>query len=115
MFIEYTSPDSALEAIKMYDGYKLDKTHIFQVNLFSDIDKYTNQTEAIVDETPRKYEDYGNLRFWLQDPDCCDQYSVLHNACQTASIYLNTSPEPTLLDERDRWTQQIVTWSPLGK
>jgi hypothetical protein len=45
-FIEYSSPIHALEAVKMANGYKLDKLHTFAVNLFSDFDKlvYTMTT-----------------------------------------------------------------------
>jgi len=39
MFIEYSNPNSAAEAVKATNGYKLDKAHTFNVNLFSDYDK----------------------------------------------------------------------------
>lgn len=39
VFIEYTSPLHASEAVKMANGYKLDKQHTLQVNIFSDFDK----------------------------------------------------------------------------
>ena len=41
MFLEYGSLAEAKEAVKAMNGYKLDKSHIFAVNLFSDFDKYT--------------------------------------------------------------------------
>ena len=40
MFIEYSNPASAQEAIKSTNGYILDNGHIFTVNLFSDYDGY---------------------------------------------------------------------------
>lgn len=40
IFLEYASPNHALEAVKNADGYKLDKQHTFRVNLFTDFDKY---------------------------------------------------------------------------
>ena len=39
IFLEYSSPMHAHEAVKMANGYKLDKAHTFAVNLFSDFDK----------------------------------------------------------------------------
>lgn len=39
IFLEYLSPNQALEAVKNADGYKLDKQHTFRVNLFTDFDK----------------------------------------------------------------------------
>ena len=39
MFIEYSNPTSAADAVKNTNGYKLDKAHTFAVNLFSDYDK----------------------------------------------------------------------------
>lgn len=42
IFLEYASPNQALEAVKNADGYKLDKQHTFRVNLFTDFDKYVS-------------------------------------------------------------------------
>ena len=39
IFLEYSNPASAQEAVKMTNGYKLDKAHTFAVNVFSDYDK----------------------------------------------------------------------------
>ena len=38
-FIEYSDPSEAAEAVKTCNGYKLDKKHIFAVNMFTDFDK----------------------------------------------------------------------------
>lgn len=40
IFLEYSSPSHAHEAVKNADAYKLDKQHTFRVNLFTDFDKY---------------------------------------------------------------------------
>lgn len=40
IFLEYSAPSHAHEAVKNADGYKLDKQHTFRVNLFTDFDKY---------------------------------------------------------------------------
>ena len=39
MFLEYSSPVHAQQAVKMTNGYKLDKAHTFAVNLFADYEK----------------------------------------------------------------------------
>ena len=38
IFLEYSSPSSAAEAVKVANNYKLDKLHTFSVNPFSDFD-----------------------------------------------------------------------------
>lgn len=114
VFIEYETHDQALEAIKTYDGHKLDKLHIFAVNLFTDIDKYLNIPDEVEDPEKQPYADRGNLNYWLLEPDCYDQYSVLYEGGETTAVYLNSMPEPTLLKERKLWTEQSVQWSPLG-
>ena len=38
-FLEYSSAGEALEAVKTCDGYRLDKSHNFAVNLFTDFEK----------------------------------------------------------------------------
>jgi translation initiation factor 3 subunit B len=114
VFFEYETHEQALEAIKTFDGHKLDKQHIFAVNLFTDIDKYLNIPDEAEDPVKQPYTDRGNLYYWLEDPDCYDQYSVLYESGETTAIYLNSAPEPTLLMERKLWTEQSVQWSPLG-
>jgi len=114
IFIEYESPAIALEAIKVTDGHRLDKQHVFAVNLFTDIDKYCNIPDQWEPPKPQPYADRGDLRYWLQDPDCYDQYSVLHDGGEVTTVFLNSTPEPTLLKERKLWTETIVMWSPLG-
>lgn len=47
IFLEYSSPNQALEAVKNADGYKLDKQHTFRVNLFTDFDKYVCRITAL--------------------------------------------------------------------
>lgn len=92
----------------------MDKQHIFSVNLFTDIDKYSNIEEKWEPPKPQPYKDRGNLRSWLLNPDCYDQYSVLSDDGGLVTIYLNTPHDPVVLKERESWTEAIVQWSPLG-
>ena len=39
IFLEYQNPSDAAEAVSATNGYKLDKSHTFIVNLFSDFEK----------------------------------------------------------------------------
>lgn len=41
-----------------------------------------------------------NLRSWLLDPDCNDQYSVIHAGGEKVSILLNSPAEPAVVKER---------------
>lgn len=119
IFLEYTSPIHAQEAVLNTNGYKLDKTHTFAVNLLSDFDKYENVPDEWEPPAPKPYHDVGNLRYWLLDPDCIDQYSVIYEGGEKTAImqnciYLNSVREPVVIEERPRWTETYVRWSPKG-
>ncbi|KAL4239629.1 translation initiation factor eIF-3b like protein [Mactra antiquata] len=119
LFIEYSNPQSAVDAVKSTNGYKLDKSHTFAVNLFSDYDKFENVKDDWEPPQPKPYKDLGNLRYWLQDPDCFDNYSVIYEGGEKTAIFQNTVHlssvrEPSLVEERARWTETYVRWSPQG-
>uniref|UniRef100_A0A131XUJ2 Eukaryotic translation initiation factor 3 subunit B n=1 Tax=Ixodes ricinus TaxID=34613 RepID=A0A131XUJ2_IXORI len=114
MFLEYKNPQSALDAVKVTNGHKLDKQHSFAVNLFTDFQKYENIPEEWKEPQPQPYVDHGNLRQWLQDPDCFDQFCVMYCGGEKVAVYLNSNPEPTVVKDRERWTDNLVMWSPLG-
>ena len=38
-FLEYSTAEEAANAVQACDGYKLDKSHVFAVNLFTDFEK----------------------------------------------------------------------------
>lgn len=114
MFVEYANPDMAQEAVKAADGHHLDKQHVFAVNLFTEIEKYSNIEEDWEPPKPQPYKDRGNLRSWLLDPDCYDQYSVLHDEGKIVTIFKNATPDPIAVKERKAWTDAVVIWSPLG-
>ncbi|KAJ6219776.1 hypothetical protein RDWZM_005588 [Blomia tropicalis] len=113
-FFEFENSSQAQEATKNFNGHKLDKHHVFSVNMFQDIDKFLNIPDEFEEPTKGDYVDRGNLRDWLQDPDCFDQYSVVYEGGDKTAVYLNSSPEPTLVNEREFWTEQSIHWSPYG-
>lgn len=54
------------------------------------------------------------MRHWLEDPDCRDQYSVIYESGERTAIFSNDPKEPILVEERARWTETYVRWSPKG-
>lgn len=52
-FIEYEIHDQASDAVKTYDGYKLNEQHIFAIYLFTIIDKFWIWNEYL-NSTKRK-------------------------------------------------------------
>ncbi|PIK51603.1 putative eukaryotic translation initiation factor 3 subunit B-like [Apostichopus japonicus] len=62
----------------------------------------------------QSFVDHGNLKTWLMDPDCHDQYSVIYDGGETTAIFKNTPSEGVLVEARKRWTETFVRWSPLG-
>ncbi|KAK2161522.1 hypothetical protein LSH36_115g06038 [Paralvinella palmiformis] len=114
IFLEYQSPQEAAAAVKATNGHKLDKQHTFIVNLFSDFEKYSDVPDIWEPPPPQPFQDHGNLRNWLLDRSCHDQYSVIFEGGEKTSIFLNTPVEPTVVEDRSRWTETYVRWSPQG-
>jgi len=114
IFLEFNSHANAVEAVKATANYKLDKQHTFQVNLFSDFEKYENIPDVWEPPQPQEYVDQGNLRSWLLDQDANDQFSVIHKEGQEVTIFSNQAADPFEVKSRPRWTETYVKWSPLG-
>uniref|UniRef100_H2Y9Y5 RRM domain-containing protein n=1 Tax=Ciona savignyi TaxID=51511 RepID=H2Y9Y5_CIOSA len=114
IFIEYETDKSAREAVKGADGYKLDKSHTFRVNLFSDFEKYQDVSDSWIPPEKQPFKDVGNLHYFLEDEDCNNQFSVIYEGGEKTAIFLNTASEPGLLERRERWTETYTRWSPKG-
>jgi len=118
IFLEYSNASDAQHAVKAANGYKLDKNHTFNVNSFSDFDKYKDVTDEWVPPEPKPYEDRGNLQSWLLDPECQDQYSVIHSESENnvsySAILQNGPTAPNLISKRCNWTDSFMSWSPKG-
>jgi len=114
IFIEYGSEQHAAEAVKATNGYKLDKTHTFVCNVFSDLEKYENIPQEWEEPEPQPYKDHGNLKSWMLNPDCLDQFSIIYEGGEKTSVYLNTPPEPSVVVQRPKWTETYLRWSPKG-
>ncbi|KAF4519210.1 hypothetical protein B566_EDAN013504, partial [Ephemera danica] len=114
IFLEYQNPEHAAEAVSLTNNYKLDKQHTFLVNHYSDFEKYSNIPDEWEPPEPQEYKDQGNLHSYLLDPDCYDQYCIVCGGGTMVQIWQNSAPEPTKVEERARWTETYVRWSPLG-
>jgi len=114
VFIEYENEISAQEAVSQLNGYRLDKSHSFKVNMFADFEKYKdmNLTNQEVD-TPVPYKNPGNLMWWLLKQDCFDQFCLLYSDIFT-TVYSNTPGQATPLKSREKWTETRFQWSPKG-
>jgi translation initiation factor 3 subunit B len=113
MFVEYDNEISAQEAVSQLNGYRLDKSHTFKVNFFSDFERYQELSLNTTIEGPAPYKNPGNLQWWLAKPGCYDQFCLLHNDIFT-SVYSNTPNEATLVKSREKWTDTRFQWSPKG-
>lgn len=114
LFVEYDNEISAQEAVSQLNGYRLDKSHCFKVNMFADFEKYkelnlsSNELDA-----PVPYKNPGNLMWWLLKPDSYDQFCLLYSDIFT-TVYANTPGQPTALKSREKWTETRFQWSPKG-
>ncbi|KAG9508902.1 Eukaryotic translation initiation factor 3 subunit B, partial [Fragariocoptes setiger] len=114
-FIEFENATQAMSVVKgLEKGHRLDKQHTMLVNAFHDITKYSDLSGDWIPPKPQEYVDRGNLKYWLLEPNCYDQYGVVHEGGGVTTIYLNSTPEPQQLVERPRWTESVISWSPLG-
>jgi len=113
-FIEYEKSEHAVTAIEAKSGYKLDKSHTFKVNSFLDFNKFKNVSDSWSAPERKQLKSVGNLYWYLEDENCNDQFSVIYADKTMTAIYLNTVTEPVLLEQRDRWTEMYVRWSPKG-
>ncbi|KAK0074591.1 hypothetical protein PV326_012322, partial [Microctonus aethiopoides] len=116
LFIEYNSPLNAAAAVKATNNYKIDKQHTFKVNLFTDFKKYGDIPKDWEPPTPQPFKAANDLHYYLLEPDSYDQFCVLYGNCASTSVQIwqNSAPDPVLMEERPRWTETYVKWSPLG-
>jgi len=120
--IELKNKSAAEEAVRLRHNHVLDKQHTLACCLQTEMSKYINVPEKFVPPQRRVYQDIGNLHYYLLDENCFDQFVVIHNPRNTGevfqgnktSIYLNSMPEPSLVDERACWTESMCAWSPKG-
>ncbi|ONK77270.1 uncharacterized protein A4U43_C02F4820 [Asparagus officinalis] len=113
-FIEYNTSQEADLAREKTNGYKLDKSHIFAVNLFDDFDKYMNVPDEWTPAQIKPYTPGENLQQWLTDEKARDQFVIRAGAF--TEVFWNDPRQmmPQLVYRRQYWTESFVQWSPLG-
>lgn len=113
-FIEYNTAQEAELAKDKTHGYKLDKSHIFAVNLFDDIEKFMKVPDEWAPPETKPYTPGENLQHWLTDAKARDQFVI--RAGQDTEVLWNDArhlkPDPVY--KRPFWTESFVQWSPLG-
>ncbi|KAF9612679.1 hypothetical protein IFM89_003154 [Coptis chinensis] len=101
-FIEFNTPQEAELAKERTHGYKLDKTHIFAVNLFDDIDKFMKVPDQWAPPETKPYTPGENLRHWLTDEKARDQF-VIRAASNTEVLWNDPrQKKPELVYSRAR-------------
>lgn len=113
-FIEYNTPQEAELAKEKTHGYKLDKTHIFAVNLFDDFDRFMKVPDEWAPPETKPYTPGENLRQWLTDSKGRDQFVI--RAGNNTEVLWNDPKQrtPSPVYQRNYWTESFVQWSPLG-
>ncbi|XP_035787167.1 eukaryotic translation initiation factor 3 subunit B [Anopheles albimanus] len=116
-FIEYKNAESAEEAVKTLNNYRLDKHYTLLVNRFSDFQKYSDIPKEWSPPEPQPYKVQNDLYNFLVEPDAQDHFCVVSETTPGSvqvQFCQNTQPEPTELLKRERFTDTYVKWSPKG-
>ncbi|KAF9898492.1 Translation initiation factor 3 subunit b [Lobosporangium transversale] len=113
MFIEFETDEQASLAVKLIDGFKMDKSHTLAVNRFTDVEKYTNVEEEFVPPPEEEFVEKEHLKSWLADPLGRDQMVIYrHNDVQV--LWNMQKEQPQVAHSKSNWTETYVQWSPLG-
>ncbi|XP_076922037.1 eukaryotic translation initiation factor 3 subunit B-like [Bidens hawaiensis] len=113
-FIEYNTPQEAELAKEKTNGYRLDRAHIFAVNMFDEIDKFMNVPDEWAPPEIKPYTPGENLQRWLTDEKGRDQF-VIRAGSDTEVLWNDArqvKADPVY--KRPFWTESFVQWSPLG-
>ncbi|THD25765.1 Eukaryotic translation initiation factor 3 subunit B [Fasciola hepatica] len=114
MFITYENGKAASQAVRTLNSTPLDKSHTLQVNLLGDYERLTSVPTEWKPPPKQEYKDYGNLKSWLLNELCRDQFALVYNDGEIGSVYWHNAVEPTIAVERNRWTEGWMRWSPRG-
>ncbi|KAF2313046.1 hypothetical protein GH714_008883 [Hevea brasiliensis] len=113
-FIEYNTSQEAELAKEKTNGYKLDRSHIFAVNMFDDFAKFMRVPDEWAPPEIRPYVPGENLQRWLTDEKARDQFVI--RAGSDTEVFWNDARQlkPDPVYKRAYWTESFVQWSPLG-
>lgn len=107
IFLEYSNPIDAQEAVNITNNYKLDKQHTFLVNLFTDFSKYEKIPEVWKPPEAQSYKGQADLYTYLLEPDAYDQFCVVIGQGQSVQIWQNSQPEPSVAEDRQVFQSNI--------
>ncbi|KAK6804239.1 hypothetical protein RDI58_002023 [Solanum bulbocastanum] len=123
-FIEYNTPQEAELSKEKTHGYKLDRSHIFAVNMFEDIERFLKVPDEWAPPEIKPYVPgvrlftscvfFEMLLKWLTDDKARDQY-VIRSGGDTEVLWNDARQmKPELVYKRPYWTESFVQWSPMG-
>ena len=119
-FVEFATAEEAVKAIRLTDGYALDKSHVFKVNAYGDLIKLDATEEAYTPSAKGEFVERLNPNSWLGDPLHRDQFAIRYNN-ETEIKWVERNAPPTLDygGEREKegglyWCEMYVKWSPQG-
>ncbi|KAI8362858.1 translation initiation factor eIF-3b [Mortierella sp. GBAus27b] len=113
MFIEFQTAEQASLAVKLIDGYKMDKSHTLAVNRFTDVEKYSSVEEEFRSPPEEEFTEKEHIKSWLADELGRDQFVVYRH--QDVAVLWNMQKEqPQVAHSKTHWTEFYVQWSPLG-
>lgn len=115
-FVEYSTVEQAMNAVKTLHGSPLDKRHTMAVNKLADIERYGREgrvNEEYQAPEIETYKEKEHLRWWLGDHEGRDQFVMF--ASDNVGVYWNQrDEEPDNIVDRVHWTESFVQFSPLG-
>jgi translation initiation factor 3 subunit B len=119
-FLDFNTTEEAKKAVQNTNGWKLDKKHIFRVNLYDDLQKFEELPEVYKEPEQKDFQALDDPFSWLSDPESRDQY-VLRFDMDT-EIFWTKADATSQLDyggEREKdmgktWCELYVQWSTQG-
>lgn len=120
-FIKFNSAEDAENAIKLTQGFALDKNHSFKVSAYADLDKFAKISESDAPPSLADFHAKPEVASWLTDEKGRDAFSVRYGK-ETEIYWANaTGEEPSLIygGEKEKktgksWCELAVEWSPQG-
>ena len=94
-FVEFETAEEAQKAIRLTDGYALDKSHVFKVNSFEEAKRLGSLQEQYTPPSKPEFAPATQPSSWLGDPMHRDQFAIRYNN-ETEIKWCERSDPPTL-------------------
>ncbi|OMJ17819.1 Eukaryotic translation initiation factor 3 subunit B [Smittium culicis] len=112
-FVEFSTAAQAADVIRELNGYKLDKTHILNVNSFMDVEKYSKASDTYVEPPNTEFVPMDHMKYWLLDEQARDQFCMQHDQ-DLSTNWNNRGTSVENIVTRKGWTETYFQWSTLG-